>query len=85
MKTCVGVCRVDPRRIAGVERGRSNREIGAGRYQRVEGRSTQRNGQRPKTVSTTAGDVEVQIPKLRSGSFFAALLDALVIVHLLVI
>jgi len=23
----------------------------------------------PKTVSTTAGDIEVQIPKLRAGSF----------------
>ncbi|MDJ0491529.1 IS256 family transposase [Rhodococcus qingshengii] len=50
-------------------------KIGAGRYQRAEGRSTQRNGHRPKTVSTTSGDVEVQIPKLRSGSFFPALLE----------
>lgn len=44
--------------------------IGAGRYQRSQDRDTHRNGHRPKTVSTTAGDIEVQIPKLRSGSFF---------------
>jgi transposase-like protein len=44
--------------------------IGAGRYERTDGRSVHRNGHRPKTVSTTAGDVEVRIPKLRAGSFF---------------
>ena len=41
--------------------------IGAGRYERTGGRGTHRNGHRPKTVSTTAGDIEVQIPKLRAG------------------
>lgn len=50
-------------------------KIGAGRYQRTKGRTTQRNGHRPKTVSTTSGDVEVQIPKLRSGSFFPSLFE----------
>lgn len=49
--------------------------IGAGRYQRTQSRSTQRNGHRPKTVATTSGDVEVQIPKVRSGSFFPSLLE----------
>jgi putative transposase len=34
-----------------------------------------RNGHRSKTVSTTAGDVEVAIPKLRAGSFFPSLLE----------
>src|SRR6476646_376172 len=47
--------------------------IGAGRYQRSAGRTVHRNGHRPKTVSTTAADVEVQIPKLRAGSFFPSL------------
>ena len=42
--------------------------IGAGRYERSDGRTVHRNGHRPKTVSTTAGDIEVQIPKLRAGS-----------------
>lgn len=49
--------------------------IGAGRYERSEGRSVHRNGHRTKTVATTAGDVEVKIPKLRSGSFFPSLLE----------
>ena len=49
--------------------------IGAGRYERTEGRSTQRNGHRPKTIATTSGDVQVKIPKLRSGSFFPSLLE----------
>ena len=49
--------------------------IGAGRYQRTEGRAVHRNGHRPKTVSTTSGDIEVQIPKLRAGSFFPSLLE----------
>lgn len=50
-------------------------KIGAGRYERSAGRSTHRNGSRSKTVSTTSGDVEVKIPKLRSGSFFPSLLE----------
>jgi transposase-like protein len=49
--------------------------IGADRYQRTEGRAVHRNGHRPKTVSTTSGDIEVQIPKLRVGSFFPSLLE----------
>jgi transposase-like protein len=49
--------------------------IGAGRYQRCADRGTHRNGHRPKMVSTTAGDIEVQIPKLRVGSFFPSLLE----------
>src|SRR5271156_5506267 len=49
--------------------------LGAGRYERTEERTTYRNGTRSKTVSTTSGDVEVQIPKLRAGSFFPSLLE----------
>ena len=49
--------------------------LGAGRYERSEARMTHRNGTRPKTVSTTSGDVEVAIPKLRAGSFFPSLLE----------
>jgi len=43
--------------------------IGAGRYQRTESRVTDRNGSRPRLVSTQAGDVQLTIPKLRKGSF----------------
>lgn len=49
--------------------------LGAGRYERAEGRTTYRNGTRAKTVATTSGDVELKIPKLRSGSFFPSLLE----------
>ena len=50
-------------------------KIGAGRYERTEDRGTHRNGHRPKTVSTTSGDIEVKILKLRVGSFFPSLLE----------
>ena len=45
------------------------------RYECSEGRTTHRNGHRSKTVSRPAGDIEVRIPKLRSGSFFPELLE----------
>jgi putative transposase len=49
--------------------------IGAGRYERNEGRTTYRNGARARLLSTKAGDVELRIPKLRAGSFFPSLLE----------
>ena len=49
--------------------------IGAGRYERSDGRTTHRNGSRSRLLSTKAGDVELRIPKLRAGSFFPALLE----------
>ena len=48
--------------------------IGAGLHQRSDGRTTQRNGTRDKLVTTAAGDLTVKIPKVRTGSFFPALL-----------
>ena len=50
-------------------------KIGAGRYERCEARETHRNGHRSRTLSTTSGDIEVKIPKLRVGSFFPSLLQ----------
>ncbi len=50
-------------------------QIGAGRYERSDARTTQRNGSRPKLISTQAGDVELRIPKLRQGSFFPVILE----------
>jgi putative transposase len=50
-------------------------KIGAGRYERTDDRVTHRNGSRPKTLSTKAGDVALSIPKLRAGSFFPSLLE----------
>lgn len=49
--------------------------IGAGRYERAETRATERNGHRPRLLSTAAGDLELKIPKLRRGSFFPSLLE----------
>src|SRR5690242_8030055 len=47
--------------------------IGAGPWERSPERTTQRNGSRTRTLSTTAGDLELRIPKLRTGSFFPSL------------
>ena len=49
--------------------------IGAAKYERTDDRTTQRNGTRPRTFSTRAGDLELRIPKLRRGSFFPSLLE----------
>ncbi len=48
--------------------------IGAGRYERSESRTTERNGSRPRVLTTKAGDVQLAIPKLRKGSFFPEIL-----------
>ena len=49
--------------------------IGAQRYERTQDRVTERNGSRPKLLTTKAGDVELRIPKLRKGSFFPSILE----------
>ena len=49
--------------------------IGAERHERTEARLTYRNGSRPRTLDTRVGRLEVQIPKLRSGSFLPSLLE----------
>jgi mutator family transposase len=41
----------------------------------TDSRTAWRNGHRPRTVITTAGDLELRIPKLRAGSFFPSLLE----------
>jgi transposase-like protein len=49
--------------------------IGAGPWQRTTERIALRNGTRPRVLTTTAGDLELRIPKLRAGSFFPCLLE----------
>lgn len=49
--------------------------IGAARYERTPDRTTERNGTRPKLLTTKGGDVSVAIPKLRTGSFFPSILE----------
>ena len=49
--------------------------IGAAPFERSNDRTSQRNGTRSRTLTTTAGDLNLRIPKLRAGSFFPALLE----------
>ena len=49
--------------------------IGASPHERTATRTAQRNGSRPRTLSTTAGDLELRIPKLCTGLFFPSLLE----------
>jgi putative transposase len=49
--------------------------IGAALHERSDARTNLRNGHRTRILSTTAGDLELRIPKLRTGSFFPSLLE----------
>ena len=49
--------------------------IGAAPFERSPDRIVHRNGTRPKTITTTAGQLDLRIPKLRQGSFFPSLLE----------
>ncbi|MBM7518452.1 IS256 family transposase [Nocardioides nitrophenolicus] len=49
--------------------------IGAAPYERTPERVTDRNGHRPRMLTTKAGDVELRIPKLRKGSFLPVILE----------
>lgn len=49
--------------------------IGAGSYERSEARRNYRNGCRPREWDTRLGTLELQIPKLRQGSYFPSFLE----------
>jgi transposase-like protein len=49
--------------------------IGALPHERSSSRTGHRNGHRPRVLASTAGDLELRIPKLRAGSFFPSLLE----------
>jgi transposase-like protein len=49
--------------------------IGAQRGERTEDRATHRNGYRPRRWDTRAGEIELQIPKMRQGSYFPSFLQ----------
>ena len=48
---------------------------GAGRGERSPDRSNQRNGYRPRLWDTRAGTIDLNIPKLRKGSYFPTFLE----------
>ena len=49
--------------------------IGAEHGERTEDRATHRNGYRPRRWDTRAGEIELQIPKIRQGSYFPSFLQ----------
>jgi putative transposase len=49
--------------------------IGAQLGERTEDRATWRNGYRSRRWDTRAGEIELQIPKLRQGSYFPSFLE----------
>jgi putative transposase len=50
--------------------------LAADRHERTEERLGYRNGYRSRSLTTQVGDIELQIPKLRSGSFLPSILAA---------
>lgn len=49
--------------------------IGAERYERSPERVTQRNGYRERPYETRVGELTLQVPKLREGSYFPSFLE----------
>jgi transposase-like protein len=53
-----------------------SRIVDAGPYERVGTRRAYRNGYRSSSWTTSVGEIALQIPKLRKGSYYPAFLDA---------
>jgi transposase-like protein len=53
----------------------AEQRIGAARHERTSSRTAQRNGYRERGLATRVGELELRIPKLRTGSFFPSLLE----------
>ena len=51
------------------------KHLGAGRHERSSGRSGHRNGYRKRTWDTRAGSIELEVPRVRDGSYFPAWLE----------
>ena len=49
--------------------------LGADRHQRTDQRRGHRNGSRDRLLTTPAGDIQLRIPRFRTGSFFPSLLE----------
>jgi putative transposase len=53
----------------------AEQKIGAARHEHSPNRLAQRNGYRERGLATRVGELELRIPKLRTGSFFPSLLE----------
>lgn len=61
--------------VQGIMEAEVTAQVGAGYGERTPSRLTQRNGYRPRPWDTRVGTLELQIPKVRRGSYFPALLE----------
>lgn len=50
-------------------------QTGAAKHERSAERKTQRNGYRERVWATRVGEIDLHIPKLRTGSYFPSLLE----------
>lgn len=50
-------------------------QTGAAKHERTPERKTQRNGYRERVWDTRVGEIDLRIPKLRTGSYFPSLLE----------
>jgi len=53
----------------------AGQKVGAAPHERSPNRLTQRNGYRERGLAPRVGELELRIPKLRTGSFFPSLLE----------
>src|SRR3990172_2041827 len=51
------------------------KHMGAEKYERLGERTGQRNGHRDRTWDTRVGTIELQVPRVRDGSYFPSLLE----------
>ncbi|WP_426975319.1 transposase [Pseudarthrobacter sp. O4] len=63
------------RRTSSSSKGRRPRSSAPPRSSGAGDRTAHRNGSRPRTLNTAAGDLHLKSPKLRNGSCFMALLE----------
>jgi len=49
--------------------------LGAERHERSDDRLGYRNGYRPRNLATQVGDIDLMIPKLRTGSYLPSILE----------
>ena len=52
-----------------------SQQLGAGRHERTPERTGQRNGYRERQWDTRVGTIELQVPRVRDGSYFPTLLE----------